>query len=170
MNKNLFKYGLLIVLLVLMQVLVLNNVLFLGYINPLVYVIFVFVFPLSNNKTSLLLSSFALGLFIDFFSNSGGSNASALVFIAYFRLPILRIIQNNIEFDLLLFNIKKLPFFKAIIYIFLLVFIHHIILFYLEYYSLKGVGHILIKALYTSVFSSLIIILLILLFVKNKKI
>jgi len=170
MNNYLIKYSLLIILLVLLQVLVMNNVLFLGYINPLVYILFIFVFPIKENKNTLLLFSFFLGLLIDFFSNSGGSNAAAIVLIAYIRLPILRLIQNNIEFDFLLFTIKKLNLIQIIIYIFSLVFIHHLILFYFEYYTLKNFGYILLKVLYTSFLSSFIIGLAVSLFVKKNNI
>jgi len=170
MNNYLIKYSLLIILLVLLQVLVMNNVLFLGYINPLVYILFIFVFPIKENKNALLLFSFFLGLLIDFFSNSGGSNAAAIVLIAYIRLPILRLIQNNIEFDFLLFTIKKLNLIQIIIYIFSLVFIHHLILFYFEYYTLKNFGYILLKVLYTSFLSSFIIGLAVSLFVKKNNI
>jgi len=170
MNNYLIKYSLLIILLVLLQVLIMNNVLFLGYINPLVYILFIFVFPIKENKNTLLLFSFFLGLLIDFFSNSGGSNSAAIVLIAYIRLPILRLIQNNIEFDFLLFTIKKLNLIQIIIYIFSLVFIHHLILFYFEYYTLKNFGYILLKVLYTSFLSSFIIGLAVSLFVKNNNI
>ena len=170
MNDYLIKYSLLIILLVLLQVLVMNNVLFLGYINPLVYILFIFVFPIKENKNTLLLFSFFLGLLIDLFSNSGGSNAAAIVLIAYIRLPILRLIQNNIEFDFLLFTIKKLNLIQIIIYIFSLVFIHHLILFYFEYYTLKNFGYILLKVLYTSFLSSFIIGLAVSLFVKKNNI
>ena len=167
MNNYIIKYSLLIILLALVQVLILNNIYFLGYINPIVYILFVFVFPIKENKTSLLIFSFILGLLIDFFSNSGGSNAAAIVFIAYIRLPLLRLIQNNNEFDYLLFNIKKLNFIQILIYVLILSFIHHFIVYYLEYYTLKNFGYALLKALYTSIFSSIIIGFSISLFVKN---
>jgi len=168
MNNYIFKYSILLVILVLIQVLICNNMYLFGYINPLIYILFVFVYPIKENKNSLLLFSFILGLLIDFFSNSGGSNTAAIVFIAYFRLSFLKLIQNNIEFDYLLFNIKKLNFPQMIVYVFSLTFLHHLILFYLEYYTLKTFGSILLNVLYTSVFSSVLISFAISLFVKNK--
>jgi len=167
MNNYILKYSLLIILLVLIQVLVLNNIFFLGYINPIVYILFIFIFPINENKYPLLIFSFILGLLLDFFSNSGGSNAAGIVLIAYIRLPVLRIIQNNNEFDFLLFTIKKLNFLQVLIYIFVLTFIHHFIVFYLENYTLKYFGDIFLKTLYTSIFSSILIGFSISLFVKN---
>ena len=169
MNNNIIKYSLLILALVFLQVIVFNNILFNGYINPLIYLIFIFIYPIHENKTKLLLLSFTLGIIIDFFSNSGGSNAASLVFVAYLRLPILRLIQSNKEFDFLLFNIKKLNSLQIIIYVFSLTFLHHILLFYLESYTLNNFNHIFLKALYSSLLSSLIIVLSLTLFIKNKQ-
>jgi len=167
MNNYYVKYSFLAILLVLTQVLILNNILFLGFLNPIVYIIFVFVYPIKKNKTSLLLFSFFLGLAIDFFSNSGGSNTAAILFIAYFRLTVLDLIQNNIEFDYLLFNIKKLNFTQLSIYVFIMTLIHHFILFYLEHYSLNRIVYILTNTFYTSIFTSIIIGFSLSLFVKN---
>jgi len=169
MNNSYLKYGFLVILLVFIQVLLLNNVRFLGYINPIIYILFIFIYPIKENKTSLLISSFFIGLLIDFFSDSGGSNAAAMVFIAFIRLPVVRLIQNKMEFDYLLFHIKKLSFIQIIVYVFSLTFIHHLLLFYLEYYSLQGMLFVLLKVFFTAIFSSIVIGLSISLFVKNTK-
>ena len=169
MNNSYLKYGFLVILLIFIQVLLLNNVRFLGYINPIIYILFIFIYPIKENKTSLLISSFFIGLLIDFFSDSGGSNAAAMVFIAFIRLPVVRLIQNKMEFDYLLFHIKKLSFIQIIVYVFSLTFIHHLLLFYLEYYSLQGMLFVLLKVFFTAIFSSIVIGLSISLFVKNTK-
>ncbi len=168
MNNSIFKYSILFVFLILIQVLILNNVYFLGYINPLVYILFIFLYPINKEKGLLLIISFLLGLSIDFFSNSGGSNAAATLLIAYLRLPILHIIQNKTEFDYLLFDIKKLNFLQILVYIFSLTIIHHIIVFTLEYYKLQGVTQIALSSFLTSLLTTLLIGFSIALFVKNK--
>lgn len=168
MNNSIFKYSILFVFLILIQVLILNNVYFLGYINPLVYILFIFLFPLNKEKVPLLVIAFFLGLGIDIFSNSGGSNAAATLFIAYLRLPVLHIIQNKSEFDYLLFDIKKLNFLQILVYIFTLTIIHHIIVFTLEYYRLQGLTQILLSSLLTSLLTTLLIGFSIALFIKKK--
>ncbi len=167
MNNYLIKYGSLVLILVFIQIIIFNNIFLFGYINPIIYVFFIFVFPIKKNKFFLLLFSFFLGLFIDFFSNSGGSNAAALVFVAYIRLYFLTLIQNKAEFDYLLFNIKKLNFIQIFIYVFSLTLLHHIIVFYLEYYTLKNISYILGKAFLTAIFSSILIGFSISLFVND---
>lgn len=167
MNNGYLKYGLIALLLVLIQVLLLNHLKFQGYIDPIIYILIIFIYPFNKNKARILLFSFFLGLTVDIFSDSGGSHTAAILFIAYVRLFFIRLVQNNIEFDYLLFHIKKLNILQIITYVFSLTFIHHLILFYLEYYTLKGFSFILLKVLYTSIFSSILLSLSIALFVKN---
>src|SRR5699024_10263302 len=78
------------VLLILIQVFLLNNINLMGYINPYLYVLFIILYPVTGNKTTLIILSFLLGLSIDIFENSGGVHAAASVCIAYIRSGILR--------------------------------------------------------------------------------
>lgn len=167
MNNSLHKYGFLLLLLPLLQVSVFNNVLLLGYINPYVYIIFVFVFPLSKNKTSLLLSSFLLGLFIDMLTNDGGIHAFALVFIAYIRFFFLSILTGKNDSDLEQIKINELSFPILFTWISLLTFIHHFILFYLEQFSFTRFDNLLLKTFLTSLLSIVLIIFGLQLFLKK---
>ena len=78
------------VLLVLVQVLVLNNIQFLGYLNPYLYILFILALPVRLRQWIVLLLAFVLGLTIDAFSNTMGLHAFATVFMAFFRLPIIK--------------------------------------------------------------------------------
>ena len=69
MNKILSQ-GLFFLFLLCLQVFILNNINFLGYINPYLYIAFIFLYPLEENKFPLLFLSFILGISIDFFSDS----------------------------------------------------------------------------------------------------
>lgn len=155
-------------ILILMQVLIFNNINLFGYINPCIYIIFIFYYPLKKEKGLFLFLSFLLGLCIDFFSNTGGINAAATLFIAYIRLPLLSSILRKSDFDLQLFNIRSISFGKAFSFIVLLTLIHHLILFSLDYFSFTDFGSIITKTLITSIFSIFLILLGIILFTKKK--
>ena len=73
------------VVLVLVQVLVLNNIHFMGYINPYVYVLFILLLPVRFSRLFTLILAFALGLIIDAFSNTYGIHAFSTVLIAFLR-------------------------------------------------------------------------------------
>ncbi len=155
--------------LVLIQILLLNQVQLFGYINPIIYIVFIFLFPLSREKSTLLILSFFLGLIIDFFTNSGGSNAAATVLIAYIRLPLLQLIINKKDIDFVLFHIKKLYFYQRLIFILSLVLIHHSFLFLLEYYKSSNVIEIFTIIFSTTLFSTILIVFSIELFSKTSK-
>ena len=69
--------------LLLVQVVVCNNINFLGYINPYIYIVFIFLFPIRDSRIVLLLISFLLVIFVDMFSDSGGVHAAAAVTLTY---------------------------------------------------------------------------------------
>ncbi|WKD84983.1 hypothetical protein KCTC32516_00320 [Polaribacter huanghezhanensis] len=145
--------------LLLLQVLLLNNILFLGYINPYLYVAFVIFYPLKKERYLFLFLSFLLGLSIDFFSDSGGINAFSLLFIAYIRLFFIRVILKKTEQDYLLFDLYQEPFGKVFNYVIILIVIHHFILFSLANFSTQNFSGVLINTLYSSIFTSVLFFL-----------
>ena len=166
--SNLIQNIIWFIVLIILQVLIFNHINLFGYINPLFYIIFIFYFPLKKEKTAVLFFSFFLGLSIDFFSDTGGINTAATLFIAYFRLPILSTILGKSDFDYLLFNIRSLSFAKSFWYILSLTFIHHLIVFTLDYFSLNEFGTIFLKTISTTTLSLSLIFLAIILFTKRR--
>ena len=168
MNNQVIKNTVLFVALVLIQVLILNNINLFGYLNPYIYIVFVIFYPLRKEKGSFLFLSFLLGLAIDFFSNSGGINAAATLFIAYIRLPLLSKILNKTDFDYQSFNIRSISYSKSFFFVLILTFIHHFILFGLEYFSFSNFGSIVSKAFFSTLFTTATIFIVIILFAKKK--
>lgn len=162
------KNSLLFIGLIFIQVIVLNNINFLGYINPFLYILFVIVFPLRRDRGLLLISSFLLGLIIDFFLDSGGVNAAATVAIAYLRLPLIKALTRKSEIDFPIFKIIKLPFAKLLGFIAIITLTHHLILFSLEYFKFAEILTILSRTILTSIFTIILIIFSLLLMNKNK--
>lgn len=168
MNNFIIQNTILFIALVILQVLILNNINVFGYLNPYIYIVFVFFYPLRKEKGSFLLLSFLLGLSIDFFSNSGGINAAATLFIAYFRLPILTYVLRKSDFDYQLFNVRSMSFGKSIIFISLLTFIHNLIIYSLEYFSLNDFFEIIKKTALSTVFTVILIYIILILFTKKR--
>lgn len=155
-------------MLVLVQVLIFNNINLFGYINPYIYIIFVLVYPLKKEKGTFLFLSFLLGLCIDFFSDTGGINAAATLFIAFIRLSVLTTILRKTDFDYVLFNLRSISIGKAFLYIVSLTFTHHLMLFWLDYFSLNEFGSVLYKTITTTLLSVFLIIIGIVLFTKKR--
>lgn len=168
MNNLILNNSLRFIGLVLLQVLVLNHVNLLGYLNPMVYIVWVVLFPIRKNQSLFLILSFLLGLSIDFFSDSGGINAAATLFIAFVRLPILKIVLKKTDFDYLLFNLRAISFGKAFLFISILTVIHHFIVFSLSYFNLNSLLIIISNTILTSILTIILSILGIIFFTKKK--
>ncbi|KGL58634.1 rod shape-determining protein MreD [Polaribacter sp. Hel1_85] len=152
MNKSL-NQSLFFLFLLFLQVLILNNINFLGYINPYLYISFVFLYPLKEKRFSFLFFSFLLGLLVDFFSDSGGIHAFSTLFIAYFRLFFVKVFFRKIPADYPFFNIKSESFGKVFNYVVTLTIIHHLIYFSFANFSFQNLSMVFLNTLYASVFT-----------------
>jgi rod shape-determining protein MreD len=168
MTNNVLQNIIFFIGLFLLQVIILNNIDLFGYIDPFLYVLFVIIYPLKKDRALFLFLCFLLGLLIDIFSNSGGTNAAATLFIAYIRLPILKGVLRKSEIDFVVFNITKQPFLKMLSYVSILVFIHSLIVFTLEYFKFSEIGMILSRTIYTSVFTIILTIFSLILLTRKK--
>ncbi|MFC5194720.1 rod shape-determining protein MreD [Bizionia hallyeonensis] len=152
MNNNVLLYSVQFIVLVLAQVLVFNHINFLGSINPYIYVIFILLFPVNNNRLVFLLLSFALGLTIDMFSDSGGVHAAAAVTIAFIRPVVLKFCFGSV-YEHHTIKFKNVDFGAKVIYFIILIFIHHFILFALEIFNFNDIILVLQKTLFSSIFT-----------------
>ena len=82
------------IFLILLQVFILDNIQFMGYINPMIYVLFILSLPVRFPKWALLILAFIMGLIIDVFSNTAGMHSFALVFAAFLRTPVINIFTS----------------------------------------------------------------------------
>lgn len=168
MNRDTIYITLRFLLLLLLQVLVFNKINLFGYINPHVYLLFIFLYPLEKERIKFLFISFLLGLSIDFFSNSGGINAAATLFVAYIRLSFIKVLLNKQDLDFKLFQLTSLSFPKLIVFISVQIVIHHFLVFYLEYFSYHFLETILFKTITASAITILICTLSLIIFAKKK--
>lgn len=160
--SNTFRF----VFLILLQVLVLNNINFLGYINPHLYVLFLILYPFNGNQTLFLLLSFFLGLGIDIFEDSGGINAAACLLAAYIR-PVLLRFSFGISYDYQTIKFSNTPLGSRFSYVVILVVVHHFILFLLEVFNFAHLLLLLKKTLFSGIFTTVLVFISLFLF--NKK-
>ena len=167
MNKYYAKYIGLLPLFVLLQILVLNEILFFTYINPYLYLALIISLPLKTQKWFLLVYAFVLAFFIDLFGGSLGFHSTATVFIAFIKSAISKItIPHNILEDTDEITLNKIGSKSFIILSFLIILIHNIILFGLEHlhFNLHILGKIVASSLVT-----LVLVLILEIFKSSKK-
>ncbi len=153
MNRKTFYFSFLFFCLILIQVLICNNIKVFGYVNPYIYIAFIFVYPFKKNRFEILSLAFLLGLCIDSFSNSGGAHAFTTTFIAFLRPYFFRIIFQKTDVDYEFFKLNQEAFGKIFNFTVTLTFIHHFILFSLINFSFDNYLRVLSNTFLSGVFS-----------------
>lgn len=168
MNSVLYTNIVRFLLLVFLQVLVLNHINFLGYINPYTYILFIMLFPIKNNRMTFLFLSFLIGLTVDLFSDSGGVHAASCVTIAFLRPIILKFSFGTIyEHQTIKFD--TVDFASKFLYMTIITVIHHFILFTLEIFNISRIILTVQKTLFSSIFTILLCILITIIFSRKTK-
>ena len=168
MNSLLFSNIIRFIALVLLQVLICNQMNFLGSINPYIYILFILIYPVKNNSLSFILISFVLGILIDIFIDTGWAHAAASVTIAYMRPVFLKFsFGAAYEYQAIKFNDADLL--PRVIYFTLLILIHHFILFILIIFDNSKAGMVVSNALSTGLFTLFLALTLTTLFSRKEK-
>ena len=168
MNNTITLHIIRFIVLVLVQSLILNNINFLGYINPYIYILFILLYPINNNRLLFIFLGFILGLSVDLFLDSGGVHAAASVLIAYVR-PLFLKFSFGMAYEHQTVKISASDFPQRLSYFSLMTVLHHLILFSLEVFKTSEVLLILKKTLFSSIFTILLCILITILFSRKTK-
>jgi rod shape-determining protein MreD len=161
MINSILRFGLIFILLILLQVLLFNNIQFSGYVNPYVYIMFILLLPVEIPSWLLLLLSFTTGLIIDIFSGSPGMHTSATVLAGFVRPYALRIVSPRDGYEpgsdpsMLIYGFRW--FFS---YALLIVVVHHTTLFYLEVFRFADFFRTIMRVLLSTLFSMTFILLI----------
>ena len=161
---NIFRF----IMLLAIQVVIFNNMNFLGYISPYPYILYIILYPVNSNRSGLILSSFLLGITMDMFCNSGGIHAASCLILAYYRPYIFKFSFGlSYEYQTIKLNDSLTP--ERISFILESVVLHHIVLFILEAFQFKFIWDILLRTLFSSIFTIIISIIIIYLIKPNKR-
>jgi rod shape-determining protein MreD len=161
MINRILRFGLLFVLLIMLQILLFNNIQFSGYVNPYVYLMFILLLPVEIPSWLLLLSAFLTGMVMDFFSGTPGMHSFATVLAGFVRPYILRVISPRDGYDpgsspsIVTYGIRWF-----LTYTLLMVLIHHTALFYVEVFRFTDFFRTMLRVLLSSFFSITFILLL----------
>ncbi len=160
MQKFVFKYSLLLLLLLVLQVFLLNNVRISGYAYPQVYILFILILPVRVAPWLLLVSAFALGLVMDMFSNSLAIHTAASVFMAFCRPGVIRMVAGKVfSDDTYRPGFHSFGGYSLFTYVVILVLLHHLTLFFLEVFRFTEVLHTLSRAFLSASLSIIFIMI-----------
>ncbi len=160
MNFDVIKHIGRFLILVAIQVIILNQIYFSGYVTPYIYPLFILMLPFDVKGWVLMPSSFLLGLSVDMFSDSMGMHAAASVFMAFMRPFIIQFISIRHDFEPGTEpRLESNGWGWVFMYTVLLIFLHHLTLFFIEEFRFDDVLRILLRALGSTFFSVMIIMI-----------
>lgn len=169
MNKDLFINTIRFVFLVLLQVFVLNNIHFGGFLNPYLYVLFILLLPLDTPKWMLLLLAFFLGFSVDIFMHTIGLNIAATLFMAWLRPGVIKLLSSGKDIETgMKPGIRDFGFNWFFMYSMILILMHHLVLFFLETFKFYQLLNTIYNALLSSLFTLILVIISQYLFHKPK--
>jgi cell shape-determining protein MreD len=140
MINVIFKHTIRYIFFIFLQVLVLNNIQFSGYVNPYLYVFIILMLPFATPIWMVMFISLSAGLLIDMFQDTMGMHAAACVMMGYSRSFILKLFSPRDGYDSstepTLHYLGASWYFS---YSLLLVFIHHFVFFFIEAFSISEI-------------------------------
>ena len=151
MNKTV-SYIIFGLILILLQQIIFNNINLFGYINPLMYILFIIYYPIKNNRILFIFMSFCLGLTVDIFSDTLGLHSASCLVLAYLR-PIILKISFGLAYIHQVIKFQNIGFRNRLIYLTLSTITHNFVIFSLEIFSLTNFTYLLQKVLLTALFT-----------------
>ena len=157
------------VLLILLQLFVLNNIQFSGFVNPYLYVLFILLLPFETPGWLMLILAFIMGLVIDVASITIGYHVIATVFMAYLRIYLLRFIAPHDGYETgMTPTVQSLGISWFLKYAIILTVAHHFVLFWIESFEINDLLPATLRALASSVFTLVLIVIYQFLTIRSK--
>lgn len=142
----------------LLQVLLLDNIKFLGFVTPYLYVYFVLRLPSSVSKEMTLLWGFLMGMAMDIFCGTLGCNAFATTFVAFLKPYFQSFFGPKDDFEDLKPSVSTFGFQMFFQYVAYLVLIHHLVFFLVEAFTFSMFWSALFRAFCCALFTLLLIL------------
>lgn len=156
------RYAFLGLLLLVIQFLLIQNVNFSTWIQPMPYIYLLFILPFSFNKYLVLGIAYLMGFLLDSAGDTYGMHAAATCMMAFAKINIDQKILDIDSIQLQGYNFLT-PGYKGFryyaVYVMLLVFLHHLIFSILNYFKFSAFFNILGVSALSTVATFLFILL-----------
>jgi len=146
---------------VLLQALVVSKIHLFGIVTPFIYLYVIMKFRIDLSRTVVIILSFLLGLIMDIFSNTPGVHAAACSFVGFIRNPLIEQFVDMKELpDRSVPSYRLFGFSKFFRYSFILITIHHVILFAIDSFSFYQPWLMFTRMISSILLSSLLIFII----------
>ena len=145
-------------LLLLLQVLLINNLQFLGVCHPYIYIFSLLVMPITLPRWADMLIGGVVGLILDIFCNSLGVHIAACIMLMYVRPYLIGAYVSDRERLTDEIDVRSIGVVNFVKYTILLVLLHHTMVFFLTAWSVQHFWFTLLEVVVSSVVSIILII------------
>jgi hypothetical protein len=141
-----------------------------NYIIMLPYVLIIITLPFETPRLLLLFLSFLVGVTVDFFYDSSGLHASACALLGFSRYYVLKFISPRDGYDIgVKPTVEDMGVTWYLSYAGTLVLIHHLYFFYLEAFKFTEFFGTLLRVIFSSIGTFVLIYLIQFLFYTNRR-
>lgn len=159
MSASYFKYIVGFLFYLLLQVLILNNLYFLGWATPYLYVYFLMTLPKDLSRNIQLTIGLLLGFCLDLFSNTMGMNMTACTMIMFIRPYLLNLFgSRDDEYQAPSFKSFGLGAFMR--YATIMVLMHHFALNIIQFFSFDNLPFLFLRIIAGSLLTLFLIALI----------
>ena len=168
MNKSVFSYILLFVILVLVQALLMNHIVLFSSAVCFIFIYFLIKLPINLSANLLLTLGFLIGLSVDILSDTPGLNALCCTVLASLKRPVFFAYEQHDDKNRNVApSIGTMGFFNFCKYIFSISAIYCLLAFFVEFIEFTDIIGIFIKAGASTLFTFLVLLAIDSLIYKN---
>lgn len=153
-----------------LQVVLMQNIVLFDVAFCFLYVGFLLMIPFEAGVIRLMVLGFLMGLSVDIFYNSLGIHAAASVLIMYLRPYVISVMAPRGGYEAgMTPKLKVMGMEWFAVYSLTLIFIHHLVLFFVEAGGFEMFFYTLLKAAASSLFTFAVILIIQYLFYSSKR-
>ena len=158
MTKIIQSYIIISFIIITLQLFMFNNVNFLGFINPWIYIFMIIIIPQNIKKNYLIIIAFFIGIILDSLFYTFAINTIALISISWMRPLIIKKLFSGKNYNKKKFiSIRNNGFYTYLKYISIITLIHHSIIIIIDYAFFINFNEIIAKIIMSSLMSVIII-------------
>jgi rod shape-determining protein MreD len=145
-------------ILIFLQVFIMKNISLGAYLVPMPYVIFLLMLPMNTPAILVLVLAFISGLSVDFFYDSQGIHAAACLVLGFTRKYMLRFLAPREGYEVTMKpTVQSMGIGWFLYYSIPMIFIHHLLFFFLEEFGLDNTAVTFVKAISSSAITLLFV-------------
>lgn len=153
-TKQIVRY----IIVMILQVLLFDQLQLLGVCHPYIYILCLMMMPITLPHSADMIIGAVAGLVMDIFCNSLGIHTASCILLMFIRPYLLGGIVNDKDRLNEQISLRTLGMEAMVKYVFILVFIHHLMVFILAAWSWSHIGFVLLETIVSGLITSAMII------------